>query len=96
MDFNDKMAKLVESIGEVDIDKLMNHKEQINNISEYCKTTRLYQHTEAQRTNFSKDMDAVECYQQMIFKIVDAPVQMMARSAAILIMPIIADKLNDA
>jgi len=95
MDFNEEMANLIKSIGEVDIDKLRSHQEQINNIAEYCKTTGLYQHSEKQRAVFSKEMGAVECYQQMILKIVDAPVQMMVRAAAILIMPIIADKLND-
>lgn len=95
MDFNEEMAELIESIGEPDIGKLINHKEQINKIAEYCKTTGLYQHTTKQRNDFSKDMDAVECYQQMILKIINAPVQIMVGAAAILIIPVIADKLND-
>ena len=96
MDFNEEMANLIESIGEVDIDKLRKNQDKINEIAEYCKSTGLYQHSEMQRNEFLKDMDVVECYQQMILKIVDAPVQIMVRAAAILLMPIISDKLNDA
>ena len=94
--FNRDMAELIESIGEPNIDKLKQNQDKINEIAEYCKTTGLYQHSEMQRNDFSKDMDAVECYQQMILKIIDAPVQMMVRASAILMMPIISDKLNDA
>ena len=94
--FNRDMAELIESIGEPNIDKLKQNQDKIIEIAEYCKTTGLYQHSEEQRIIFSEDMDAVECYQQMIIKIIDAPVQMMVRATAILIMPIIADKLDDA
>ena len=96
MDFNEEMANLIESIGEVDIDKLRKNQDKINEIAEYCKSTGLYQHSESQRNDFSKDTDAVECYQQMMLKIVNAPVQIMVRATVILLMPIIADKLNDA
>lgn len=96
MDFNDKMANLIESIGDVDIDKLQCHQKQINEIADYCKDTGLYKQSERKRNAFSNGMNAVECYQQMIFKVIEAPNQMMARAAALLIIPIIADKLNDA
>lgn len=95
MNFNVEMANLIESIGEVDFDKLISHREQIDNIADYCKGTGLYQRSEEQRAIFSEGIDAVECYQQMIMKIAEAQTQMMARVAAILIIPIISDKLDN-
>lgn len=93
-DFNTKIADLIESIEEADLKKLRDNQDAINEIAEYCRTTKLYQYFEKERNEYSKDIGAVECYQQMIIKIVEAPGQIIARGAVILLMPIIADKLN--
>lgn len=105
MDLNYEILELLNSIfngteppGHLTFENLVSHQSKIHEIAGFCRTTELYQRSNSQekelKDDFSKNMTAVECFQQMILKINEAPIQLLATSAVILIMPIISDKMN--
>lgn len=90
-----ELFNLIESIGDDTSTKnLKLHLEQINKITKHFKETRLYQNSKKQREEYADGQDAEECYNDMIVKIAISPLRLFADGAVILILPIIAEKLN--
>ena len=69
--------------------------EQINKIAEHGKTTGLYKHAVAKSKEYGEGVTAVQCFKDMVYKVATAPTQIHARGAVFLIMPVIAEKLNE-
>lgn len=69
-------------------------KELIHTIANQCRNTKLYQHATEKAHVFSEGKTAEELYSKMLTRIAFAPTQLHMISSAILIIPLISDKLN--
>jgi len=95
MELNKKMAEFIDLAQEGYKEDLIRNKDLLNEIADYCRETKLYKNTESQRITFSKDLTSEECYKHLIIKVANAPTMTHAQFAAIMVMPIIADKLKE-
>lgn len=93
-DFNDKMATLIDAVKYGTVEDLKRNIKEINALADHCRKTGIYKRGEKEGKEFSKDMTAIECYRHMIERVATAPFVIIAQGATILMMPIIADKLN--
>ena len=95
-DLDKEWTELLNAVTEeVTLKKLQENKEHINKIAEHGKTTGIYKHAADKSKEYGKDTSAVHCFKDMVYKVATAPTQIHARGAVFLIMPVIAEKLNE-
>ena len=93
MDFMNEMADLIDLIGEGTIESLQANKNKIDEIAIYSRESGIYKHSESKTKEFTKDMNALDCYRHMIIKVAKAPTQIHAIGATKMFMPMISEKL---
>ncbi len=93
-DFHKAMYDLLTVVEEPTEASLRANRERIAELADYCRSSQLYQKSKDRNDVFCKDLSAVEVYREMLYKIVHAPVRLMADGTAILFLPSIDDKLK--
>ena len=77
---------------------MVKHQGRIHEIAEYCKTTEFYKHSAVHKCElkikYSENMDAVECFIDLLVKIKTAPIELFAIGAMCLLFPVLDEKLD--
>lgn len=92
-EFNKKIQVMISSIKEGKESDLMEHKDLIIELSNYCKQRSFFKKNEEKSRSFCKDMNLEETYYHMIYKIAKSPFKLFADGVAIMLIPIVEEKL---
>jgi 5-carboxymethyl-2-hydroxymuconate isomerase len=95
-DFDAAMFKLLGTVEEVTLEKLKANRALVFEIGDYCRKRKFYCENEAEGKEFTKGLTADQVYRHMVFKIASGGSRLVADGVAILLMPIVADKLAES
>lgn len=94
MDLNKKMEDLISDVNDGNLESLQRNKPLIDEIATFCRETGIYKKQAINIKNFGDDMNATDCYIHLIERVAHAPTSFHVRLTVILIMPLLADKLE--
>ena len=94
MNLNEKMQELIDKLEDGNDEKLIKNKFLINEIADFCKQSILYERGKVKGLEFAKDKTALELYQHLLIKVANAPTHLHMMGTTIMIMPLIAEKLD--
>ena len=92
--FNERMESFLTHMGDSEekiSDNLLECKEEIISISNYCKTTGMYERALEQSKCEFKEKSAKELYMWMVERIAHAPTYVHVKSVVLIFMPRIAE-----
>ncbi len=95
-DFGAAMFKMLDTVQDGTLENLKANQDLVFQLGDYCRKTKFYSQNRARGKRFAKSMSADQVYRHMVFKIARSDSRLIADGVAILLMPIVADKLAEA